>query len=160
MLGCISPYVTGDMNQELLMPVTKDEIKAAVFKMGGLKLLDRMDFKVYFINLIGIMFIGDVSALVRELMQGTSSPSTLNSTHIVLIPKVPHAESVSQFRPSSLCNYSYKVLLKVLVNRLKVILPKIISPSQNAFVAGRQIQDNIGIAHEMFHFFEMEDIEM
>ncbi|KAM2531626.1 hypothetical protein PS1_000337 [Malus domestica] len=87
-------------------------------------------------------------------MQGSRSPATLNATYIVLIPKVPHPESVSQFRPISLCNYSYKVLSKVLANWLKVILPKLISPSQNAFVAGRQIQDNIGITHEMFHFFK------
>ncbi|KAM2788853.1 hypothetical protein COP1_009437 [Malus domestica] len=87
-------------------------------------------------------------------MQGTVSPCNLNATHIVLIPKVPHPESVSQFRPISLCNYSYKVLSKVLANRLKVLLPQIISPSQNAFVAGRHIQDNIGIVHEMFHFLK------
>ncbi|CAN6553756.1 unnamed protein product [Malus baccata var. baccata] len=82
------------------------------------------------------------------------APTTLNSTHIVLIPKVPNPESVSQFRPISLCNYSYKVLSKVLANRLKVVMPNIISPSQNAFVEGRQIHDNIGIAHEMFHFLK------
>ncbi|KAM1833418.1 hypothetical protein ACFX13_023244 [Malus domestica] len=87
-------------------------------------------------------------------MQGSSSPATLNATYIVLIPKVPHPETVSQFRPISLCNYSYKVLSKVLANRLKVILPMLISPSQNAFVVGCQIQDNIGIAHEMFHFLK------
>ncbi|KAM1042495.1 hypothetical protein PS2_033667 [Malus domestica] len=88
------------------------------------------------------------------MLQEEVCPDTLNATHVVLIPKVPNPEMVSQFRLISLCNYSYKVLSKVLANRLKVVLPNIISPSQNAFVAGRQIHDNIGIAHEMFHFLK------
>ncbi|KAM1532558.1 hypothetical protein ACFX10_006565 [Malus domestica] len=154
LLDCISPMVTEDMNQALLKPVSEDEIKAAVFKMGGLKAPGPDGFQGIFYQSFWDHVYADVCALVRELMQGSSSPSTLNATHIVLIPKVPHPESVLQFRPISLCNYSYKVLSKVLANRLKVILPQIISPSQNAFVAGRQIQDNIGIAHEMFHFLK------
>ena len=72
-----------------------------------------------------------------------------------MIPKVKNPESVGQFRPISLCNYSYKFISKVLANSLKSFLPNIISPMQNAFVEGRQNQDNIGIAHEMFHFLKL-----
>lgn len=54
-----------------------------------------------------------------------------------------------------LCNYSYKVLSKVLTNKLKPILSKLISPTQNTFVAGKQIQDNTGIAYELFHFLNV-----
>lgn len=68
---------------------------------------------------------------------------------------MPNLENVSQFCPISLCNYSYKIVSKVLVNRLKPLLPSIISPNQSAFVVGRQIQDNVLIAHEVFHFLKM-----
>lgn len=88
-------------------------------------------------------------------MNDDPCPWNLNATHIVLIPKVPNPKSTSQFRPISHCNFSYKVLSKVLTNRLKPLLSSLISPMQHAFVWGRQIQDNIGIAHELFHFLKL-----
>ncbi|KAM1726438.1 hypothetical protein ACFX1X_017394 [Malus domestica] len=96
----------------------------------------------------------DVNKIINEMMLGSVDPSQINATHLVLIPKVLNPDSVLQFRPISLCNYSYKVLSKVLANRLELILPNLISHTQNTFVARRLIQDNIGIAHELFHFLK------
>lgn len=75
--------------------------------------------------------------MVDDVMMGNNSPTRINSTHAVLIPKVPNSEYVSQFRPISLCNYSYKILSKVMANRLQPLLLELISHSQNAFVAGK-----------------------
>lgn len=97
----------------------------------------------------------DVNELIEDLMNNKQNPNQINATHIVLISKVQNPENVSQFRPISLYNYSYKVLSKVMANHLKPLLSALISPTQNVFMAGRQKQDNIGIAYEIFHFLKL-----
>ena len=122
--------------------------------MGGLKAPGPDGFPRIFYQTNWDTLARDVNEMIKEMMLGSVDPRRLNATHLVLIPKVQNVDSVSQFRPISLCNYSYKVLSKVLANRLKQIIPALISPKQNAFVEGRLIQDNIGIAHELFHFLK------
>jgi len=76
------------------------------------------------LNAVGDFFMHNI--LLREQ----------NHTFIALIPKKLGASSVHQFRPISLCNFIYKIISKLLANRLKPLLDKVISPFQTAFVPG------------------------
>lgn len=78
-------------------------------------------------------------------------PEGWNHTLINLLPKIPKPTKMQDMRPISLCSVQYKMISKILCNRLKVVLPHIISETQGAFVSGRIISDNILIAHEMVH---------
>lgn len=78
-------------------------------------------------------------------------PSKLNSTNIVLTPKIDNSSSLKDLRPISLCNALYKIVSNVLANRLKSILPKCISKKLFAFVEGHSIIDNVLVAIEIIH---------
>lgn len=90
---------------------------------------------------------------VKDFFDNGSSLRLINHTNIALIPKIDHPDSVDNFRPSSLYNVVYKVITKIIVNRLKPILEQLISHNQGAFAHGRSIHDNILIAHELFCSF-------
>lgn len=75
----------------------------------------------------------------------------LNHTNLVLIPKVKCPKNMTQYRLIALCNIIYKILAKVLTNKLKKVMPKVIGVNQSAFVAGKQILDNILVVHEVLH---------
>ena len=80
-----------------------------------------------------------------------SLSANLNHTFITLIPKVKNPKFVSEFWPNSLCNVLYKIFSKVLANRLKKILPNIITKNQSAFTKSQLILDNILVAFESLH---------
>ena len=76
----------------------------------------------------------------------------LNHTFIRLIPKFQGAAEVQHFRPLSLCNVSYKIITKILANRLAPLLGKMVSPLQGTFIPGRWIVENIILAKEVVHY--------
>ena len=76
----------------------------------------------------------------------------LNQSIIVLIPKGDIQESCKDFRPINLCNVAYRIIFKVLTNRLQMIIHELITPFENAFAKGRSITDNIRIAHEVLRY--------
>jgi len=93
----------------------------------------------------------EVWEVVEDSRQSRSILKSLNSTFIALIPEVEEANTPEKFRPIALCNVIYKIISKVIANRLKPILPDLISEEQSGYVEGRQILDNILLAQEMVH---------
>ena len=87
------------------------------------------------------------STVLDFLNHGITSPN-FNETHIVLIPKIKNPKNITQYRPISLSNVIYRLASKVLANRLKRFLPKIISENQSAFMSDHLITDNILVAFE------------
>ena len=75
----------------------------------------------------------------------------MNFTHIVMIPKTNEPNYMANFHPISLGNVLSRIYSKVLANRIKRILPNVISDAQSAFVPNRLIIDNTTVAFEVLH---------
>ena len=91
----------------------------------------------------------DVMALLEEFHAGTCPMGRINWAYIMLLPKIFGAERVGHFRPISLSNNIYLIIVKVLANRLRGLLGTFISPLQSAFVPGRQMSDSVVVAEEI-----------
>uniref|UniRef100_A0A803QEK6 Reverse transcriptase domain-containing protein n=1 Tax=Cannabis sativa TaxID=3483 RepID=A0A803QEK6_CANSA len=98
--------------------------------------------------------VNDIVRLVQDFFLTGSLPTGLNHTNIVLIPKKKQPTAMGDLRPISLCNVIYKVVSKVLANRLKVVLPIVISDTQSSFLSGRLISDNILVSFEIMHYLK------
>ena len=92
-----------------------------------------------------------VSKTVLDFLNFGIVPLNFNETHIVLNPKIKEPKKVTNYHPISLCNVVYKLASKVIANRLKKILPSIISDTHCAFVHGRLITDNVLVTFETMH---------
>ena len=90
----------------------------------------------------------EILGLFREFYLLGTFQRSLKSTFLLLIPKKEGTEDLRDFRPISLVGSVYKLLAKVLANRLKTVMGEVIFDSQHAFVHGRQILDVVLIANE------------
>ncbi|KAL5775011.1 hypothetical protein ACOSP7_012568 [Xanthoceras sorbifolium] len=143
--------VNAQMAGRLGEAFTRAEVRSAVFEMGPNKAPGPDGFHALFFQKFWNVVGEDVSSVCLKVLNGGCSIEEFNTTNVVLIPKVKNPERMTDFRPISLCSVIYKTVSKVMANRLKEILPFIISSEQSAFVPGRLIFDNIMVAFELLH---------
>lgn len=128
--------VTQDQNRRLTEDVSYEEFKTAINQMHPDKASgsDELNPAFYqnFWNLMG----KEIYECCRTWLRDCKFPAELNNTNVVLIPKVDQACRMKDLRPIALCNVLYKIIAKVLSNRLRVLLSGLISENQSAFVLG------------------------
>jgi hypothetical protein len=144
--------VTPSMNETLLSEYTEEEVLSALNGIEDLKAPRPDGMPAIFFKKLWDAVGTKVQSKVLAFLNGGAMLKGWNYTTIVLIPKVKQPSQLKDLRPISLCNVLYKIISKVLANRMKGFLDEIISLNQSAFVTGRLIIDNVLVAYEMTHY--------
>ena len=147
-LNGVKQRVSTEMNDELLKSFMEDKVKHALKQMDANTTLRPDGLPPLFYKQFWGKIGKEVSEAVLAILNSSTILTNLNHTFITLIPKIKCPRKVSDFKPISLSNVLYKLIAKVLANRLKHLLPKLISETQRAFLSERLITDNVLIAHE------------
>nr|GEW62405.1 transposon TX1 uncharacterized [Tanacetum cinerariifolium] len=123
-----------EQNSLLSNPFTTQEIKDAVWDCGGDKAPgpDRFSFKLIkkHWNLLG----SDIVSYVHEFYHSANIPRGCNSSFITLVPKIEDPITITDFGPISLIGCQYKIIAKVLANRLALVIPSLVGEVQMAFI--------------------------
>ena len=116
--------------------------------MQGDKALGPDGFTMAFFQHCWQVLQDDIMDFFEEVYEQGQFEKSLNATFIALIPKKPNAMNIKDFRPISLIGSIYKLLAKVLANRLRGVLDGLVLESQNAFVGSHQMVDFVLTANE------------
>jgi hypothetical protein len=127
-LQVVANRVQPHMQDYLSQDFTAAEISYAVHQLRsnaapGPDGLNAKFFQTYW-GTIG----GGVTQTALDILNNGGNPKTFNNTHICLIPKHNHPTAPADYRPTALCNVILKIITKTIANRIKTILPEIISP--------------------------------
>ncbi|CAL2270845.1 unnamed protein product [Prunus armeniaca] len=150
-LNEVRPVITNAMNDRLLEPFTREELEHTLFQMFPTKAPGHDGMPALFFQKYWHIVGDKVANKCLQILNGEGSVREFNHTLIALIPKVKMPTTVSEFRPISLCTTVYKMIAKTIANRLKFVLPHVITENQSTFVPNRMILDNVMATFEIMH---------
>ncbi|KAL5550690.1 hypothetical protein UlMin_000866 [Ulmus minor] len=150
-LDSIERKVTPQLNEQLEQVFEAEDVKTAVFQMAPTKIPGPDGMSAIFYQKFWPIVGEEVTAACLGFTNGGLSLGSINETIITLLPKIKNPTRITEFRPISLCNVLYKIISKMLGNRLRRIMGTIISKEQSTFIPGRLILDNAIIGFECLH---------
>ncbi|GAU41823.1 hypothetical protein TSUD_299890 [Trifolium subterraneum] len=136
-------------SSSLITPFSEAEVKSAVWDCDSFKSPGPDGVNYGFIKDFWAEIRGDVMRFVSEFHRNDKLTKGINSTCITMIPKIDSPQRLNDFQPISLVCSLYKILAKVLANRLRLVIGSVIFETQTAFVKDRQILDGILIENEV-----------
>ncbi|KAL0295479.1 UNVERIFIED_CONTAM: putative ribonuclease H protein [Sesamum radiatum] len=143
---------------QIISPIQRQEIKDALFDIDEDSAPGPDGFSSGFFKSSWAVIGEDFCRAVCEFFDSNRMLKQLNTTLLVLIPKVNMPVTVADFRPIACCNVIYKVISKIMVKRMQLVLDKLIDNTQNAFVPGRCISSNVLLAQELLSGYNQKKL--
>jgi hypothetical protein len=135
-LSHIPSLVSRNDKSSLMKSFSEEEINNIIWSMEPDKAPGADGFTIHFYRACWDIIKTDILTMIKDFQERAKVGGSTNSTFLALIPKEVNPSSFEQFRPISLCNTSYKILSKLLENRIKPMLEKLISPCKVVFSRG------------------------
>jgi len=151
---CCCPCLDATSQASLLAAVSTEDIKKALFSIGDHKSPGLDGYSSFFFKNSWDVVGQDLCAAVQDFFQSGQLLKQINHSIIALVAKSAHVYTASDLRPISCCNVVYKIISKILADRLGHALDGIINPMQNAFLGGRRMADNINLLQELLRQYE------
>ncbi|VFR03226.1 unnamed protein product [Cuscuta campestris] len=146
------PTCVSHQDNSLIMAIPEEEeIKKTIWFLNANSTAGPDGFNGFFFRDSWDTIKTDVCKAVQEFFLGIPLPKAFGSTLLTLIPKKEGSITLDQFRPISLSTFFSKIISRILSERLKKIIPKLISQEQAAFQVGKNITDQILMVKEMVH---------
>lgn len=142
----------------LIGEVTEEEVKRVLFSMPADKSPGPDGYTSEFFKASWDITGRDFVVAIKSFFDKGFLPKGVNSTILALIPKKNESIYMKDYRPISCCNVIYKVISKILANRMKRILPLFISLNQSAFVKDRLLMENVLLASELVKSYHKESV--
>ncbi|VFQ74617.1 unnamed protein product [Cuscuta campestris] len=127
----------------------EEEVRKTIWALNANSAAGADGFNGFFFRQVWDIIKVDVSKVVQEFFLGIPLPRVFGSTLITLIPKIEGAITLDHFRPISLSTFFSKILSRILSDRLKRVLPTLISTEQAAFQQGKSINEHVLMVKEM-----------
>jgi hypothetical protein len=153
------PQVSDSENEILTANFTIEEVKKAVFNMEHNKAPGPDGFPAEFYQVFWEIFKFNLFALFVDFHKNSLSVHSLNFGIITLIPKKDNVNKIQDYRPICLLNVPFKIITKVLTNRIGLVADRIVSPSQTTFMPGRNILEGVIILHESIHELQRKNLD-
>ncbi|XP_071715058.1 uncharacterized protein [Rutidosis leptorrhynchoides] len=144
---------------ELERIFSESEIWEAVNDCGSSKALGPDGFNLGFYKKFWNIIKGDLIEAINMFWEKGEISKGCNASFITLVPKKLDPVSLNDYRPISLIGSFYKVIAKLLANRLKKVTPNLVGYEQSAFIKGRNILDGALIANESLSFLKSKRLK-
>ncbi|WMV38581.1 hypothetical protein MTR67_031966 [Solanum verrucosum] len=143
------PRISQEEQEWMQRPFSVEEVVHILKLCDGDKALGPDDFTMCFFKECWEIIKDDVMQTIHNFHQNEVFERSLNATFVALIPKKHGAEELKDFRPISLIGGMYKIIAKLITDRMKTVMGRLINEHQMAFLKDRQIMDASLLSNEL-----------